>query len=163
MLCTWIAFSAPDIHADTKLHTQSRPPTMEKKKVLLAREAHSSITKANTQKKTPCLSHPKNTQHLNVIAEASQAFIGIDVKRRSHCDTPSVGEGQGGSHGQPPVVRSICVGDAAALGPSACGGDGSLTGAFASMDQLRIRCTCAQKHAWVHTHTHTCMKTNVLP
>lgn len=84
-----------------------------------------------------------------------QAFIGIDVKRRSHCDTPSVGEGQRGSHGRPPAVRSICVGDAVALGPSACGGDGSLTGASASMDQLRLRRTCAQKHARVHKHSIT--------
>lgn len=32
MLCTWISFSAPDMHADTKLHTQPQPPTMKKKK-----------------------------------------------------------------------------------------------------------------------------------
>lgn len=111
--------------------------------------------KQTHKRKLPCFSHPENTQHLNVIAKAGQAFIGIDVKRRSHCDTPSVGEGRGGSHGRPPAVRSICVGDAAALGPSACGGDGSLTGASASMDQLPIRCTCVQKHARVHVHSLT--------
>lgn len=70
-----------------KLHTPSQPPTLNRKPVIGTRG------KANTQRKTPCLSHPKNTQHLNVIAEAGQAFIGIDVKRHSHCDTPSVGEG----------------------------------------------------------------------
>lgn len=98
---------------------------------------------------------PNDTQHLNVIAESGQAFIGIDVQRHSYCDTPSVGGWPGCSHGQSPAVRSICVGDAAAPGPSACGGDGSLTGASASMDQLGIRCTSVQEHARVHTHLLT--------
>lgn len=104
---------------------------------------------------------PNNTQHLNVIAKAVQAFIWIDVWRCSHCDTPSVGEGPGSMHGQSPTARSICVGDAAELGPLACGGDGSLTGASASMDQLGIRCTHAQKtctSAHPLNYTKTCTK-----
>lgn len=65
--------------------------------------------------------------------------------------------GGGGLHGQPARCE-VHLGDAEALGPSGCGGDGSLTGASASMDQLRIGCT----HALV-THTHTQMITNVHP
>lgn len=52
--------------------------------------------KQTHKRTTLCLSHPKNTQRLNVSGEAGQAFIGIDLKRRSHCDTPSVGGGQWG-------------------------------------------------------------------
>lgn len=83
-----------------------------------------------------------------------QAFIGIDVRPCSHCDTPSAGEGPGGSHGRSPTVRSICVGDAAAPGPFACGGDGSLTGASARMDQLGIRGKIAQKDTALITVKH---------
>lgn len=50
--------SAAGMHADTKLHT-----TSHNEKKLLAQEAHSSIAKANTQKKTPCLSHPTSKCH----------------------------------------------------------------------------------------------------
>lgn len=46
------------------------------------------------------------------------------------------------------------MGDAAELGPLACGGDGSLTGASASMDQLRVRCMRA------HVHTHSIYTTS---
>lgn len=110
-----LSFSSPDINPDTKLQTQSQPPTVRKKSIVGTRLSFLHNQSKHTNEKTQCLSHPKNTQHLNVTAKAGQAFIGIDVKRRSLCDTPSVGEGQWGPHGQPPAVRSICVGDSCGI------------------------------------------------
>ena len=99
MLCVWIRRNWSIVFCSwhTKLHTTSHNEE-KKNPELLAQDAHSSIAKANTQKKN---SLPFLTQHLNVTAEAGQPFIGIDVKRRSHCATPSVGEGRGGLYGRP--------------------------------------------------------------
>lgn len=78
-------------------HNHNLPQWEEKSVVGTRLSFLHNQSKHTNEKKTQCLSHPENTRHLNVTAKAGQAFIGIDVKRRSLCDTPSVGEGQRGS------------------------------------------------------------------
>lgn len=82
------------------------------------------------------VSEPQSRQKppLNAAAETRGASTGTDARRRPRCCTPSAAEGRWGSRGQPPAVRAICEGRAAASGPLACGGDGFLTGARASTD-----------------------------
>lgn len=75
---------------------------------------------------------------------AGRAFTGIDVKRRSRCDAPSAGRG-GFTWTAARCEVHLCEGSCRVLAPPPRGGDGSLTGAAASTDQLPIR----------HTHTHT--------
>lgn len=81
---------------------------------------------------------------------AGRAFTGIDVKRRSRCDAPSAGRG-GFTWTATRCEVHLCEGSCRVLAPPPRGGDGSLTGAAASTDQLPIR----------HTHTHTYTEASV--
>ena len=142
----------------------TKPPTSEerKKKNLVGTGASffSHHRKTHKRKLGAFFSPREHTTSKCQRAEPLPGLMWNDIPAAMHHPPVEVGGEGGFTWTAARCEVHLCEGSCRVLAPLPRGGDGSLTGAAASTNQLPIRCTHTRKQT--HTYTEASMTTRIL-